>query len=184
MRGAMRGVALFLAGIIVGAGLMTSLAAQGTLNTGLRLNHVGISVPNFQETVTFYEKVMGFRVSHRFAPNPDGRPGTAFVRQPRHVHRDRARHARRETDDHAHRHRRRRYQGHGGAPRAERRQADRAEQEREQRLDAREYHRPRRHQDRAERTASRFHDAAGDRQLEIAKGLSLNRDQEAGRSRL
>ena len=30
----MRGVALFLAGIIVGAGLMTSLAAQGTLNTG------------------------------------------------------------------------------------------------------------------------------------------------------
>jgi predicted enzyme related to lactoylglutathione lyase len=79
MRGTMRGVALFLAGIIVGAGLMTSLAAQGTLNTGLRLNHVGISVPNFQEAVNFYEKVMGFRVSHRFAPNPDGRPGTAFV---------------------------------------------------------------------------------------------------------
>ena len=58
---------------------MASVAAQGTLNTGLRLNHVGISVPNFQETVTFYEKVMGYRVSHRFAPNPDGRPGTAFV---------------------------------------------------------------------------------------------------------
>ena len=79
MRGAMRGVALFLAGIIVGAALMTSLAAQGTLNSGVRLNQVGISVPNFQETVNFYENVMGFRVSHRFAPNPDGRPGTAFV---------------------------------------------------------------------------------------------------------
>jgi predicted enzyme related to lactoylglutathione lyase len=75
----MRGPVLFLAGLIVGAAMMASVAAQGTLNQGLRLNHVGISVPNFQETVNFYEKVMGYRVSHRFAPNPDGRPGTAFV---------------------------------------------------------------------------------------------------------
>jgi predicted enzyme related to lactoylglutathione lyase len=75
----MRGTVLFLAGLIVGAAMMASVAAQGTLNQGLRLNHVGISVPNFQETVNFYEKVMGYRVSHRFAPNPDGRPGTAFV---------------------------------------------------------------------------------------------------------
>jgi predicted enzyme related to lactoylglutathione lyase len=75
----MRGTVLFLSGLIVGAVMMASVAAQGTLNQGVRLNHVGISVPNFQETVTFYEKVMGYRVSHRFAPNPDGRPGTAFV---------------------------------------------------------------------------------------------------------
>ena len=75
----MRGAVLFVAGLTVGAVLMGSVAAQGTLNTGLRLNHVGIAVPNFQETVNFYEKVMGYRVSHRFAPNPDGRPGTAFV---------------------------------------------------------------------------------------------------------
>lgn len=79
MRGTMRGAVLFLAGAVAGALVTTTIAAQGTLNTGLRLNHVGISVPNFQETVAFYEKVMGFRVSHRFAPNPDGRPGTAFV---------------------------------------------------------------------------------------------------------
>ena len=79
MRGTMRGSVLFLSGLIVGAGLMASVAAQGSLDRGVRLNHVGISVPNFQETVSFYEKVMGFRVSHRFAPNPDGRPGTAFV---------------------------------------------------------------------------------------------------------
>lgn len=79
MRGAIRGAVLFLSGMVVGALFMASLAAQSTANTGLRLNHVGISVPNFQETVDFYEKVMGFRVSHRFAPNPDGRPGTAFV---------------------------------------------------------------------------------------------------------
>jgi predicted enzyme related to lactoylglutathione lyase len=75
----MRGSVLFVSGVIVGAVLMGSVAAQSTLNTGLRLNHVGISVPNFQETVAFYEKVMGYRVSHRFAPNADGRPGTAFV---------------------------------------------------------------------------------------------------------
>jgi len=75
----MRGTVLFLSGLIVGAVMMASVAAQGTLNQGVRLNHVGISVPNFQETVNFYEKVMGYRVSHRFAPNPDGRPGTAFV---------------------------------------------------------------------------------------------------------
>ena len=75
----MRGVVLFISGLLVGAVLMASVAAQGTLNQGVRLNHVGISVPNFQETVNFYEKVMGYRVSHRFAPNPDGRPGTAFV---------------------------------------------------------------------------------------------------------
>ncbi|MBI2186254.1 MAG: VOC family protein [Acidobacteria bacterium] len=75
----MRGALLFLSGAVVGALVVTSVAAQSTLNTGLRLNHVGISVPNFQETVDFYETVMGFRVSHRFAPNPDGRPGTAFV---------------------------------------------------------------------------------------------------------
>ena len=75
----MRGTILFLSGLIVGAGLMVSVAAQGTLDRGVRLNHEGISVPNFQETVNHYEKVMGFRVSHRFAPNPDGRPGTAFV---------------------------------------------------------------------------------------------------------
>ena len=75
----MRGPVLFLSGLIVGAVMMASVAAQGTLNQGVRLNHVGISVPNFQETVNFYEKVMGYRVSHRFAPNPDGRPGTAFV---------------------------------------------------------------------------------------------------------
>ena len=79
MRAGMRGAVLFLSGLIVGGGLVATAAAQGTFNTGMRLNHVGISVPNFQETVNFYEKVMGFRVSHRFAPNADGRPGTAFV---------------------------------------------------------------------------------------------------------
>lgn len=79
MRATMRGVMLFLSGLVVGGGVVASVAAQGSFERGLRLNHVGISVPNFQETVNFYEKVMGYRVSHRFPPNPDGRPSTAFV---------------------------------------------------------------------------------------------------------
>jgi len=36
----MRGTVLFLAGLIVGALMMASVAAQGTLNQGVRLNHV------------------------------------------------------------------------------------------------------------------------------------------------
>lgn len=79
MRGTITGAVLFLSGLAVGGVLMASVAAQGTSNRGVQLNHVGISVPNFEETVNFYEKVMGYRVSHRFAPNADGRPGTAFV---------------------------------------------------------------------------------------------------------
>lgn len=79
MRGTMRGAVLFLSGLMVGAGLMASVAAQGAMGTGLRLNHVGISVPNFQETLDFYVKVMGYRVAYRFPPNPDGRPSTAFI---------------------------------------------------------------------------------------------------------
>jgi len=79
MRGTTRGTVLFLSGLIVGAGLMVSVAAQGTMNTGLRLNHVGIAVPNFQETLDFYEKVMGYHVAYRFPPPADGREATAFI---------------------------------------------------------------------------------------------------------
>ena len=41
MRGTTRGAVLFLSGLIVGAGLMASVAAQGTMNTGLTLDRVG-----------------------------------------------------------------------------------------------------------------------------------------------
>jgi catechol 2,3-dioxygenase-like lactoylglutathione lyase family enzyme len=79
MRGTTRGAVLFLSGLIVGAGVMASVAAQGTMNTGLRLNHVGVSVPNFQETLDFYENVMGYHIAYRFPPPADGREATAFI---------------------------------------------------------------------------------------------------------
>src|ERR1700674_2050517 len=72
-----RGLALFVAGVIVGIVMMQPSAAQENRNTGLRLNHVGIAVKNFDESMNFYTKVMGFRVAFRF-PSPDGNPTTTY----------------------------------------------------------------------------------------------------------
>jgi catechol 2,3-dioxygenase-like lactoylglutathione lyase family enzyme len=73
-----RGVSLFLAGIVIGTGIMGSSAAQENQSAGLRLNHVGIAVKDFQESLNFYTKVMGFRVAYAF-PSPDGKPTTTFL---------------------------------------------------------------------------------------------------------
>src|SRR6266481_1461624 len=73
-----RNFAFFAAGIVVGTILVQSTAAQQNGKTGHRLNHVGISVSNFQESLNFYTKVMGFREAYRF-PSPDGKPSTTFL---------------------------------------------------------------------------------------------------------
>jgi lactoylglutathione lyase len=78
LTGYVRGLMLFLAGVIVGTFVMQSSAAQNTIDTGLRLNHVGIAVKNMEESVDFYTKVMGFRVAFKF-PSPDGRPTTTYL---------------------------------------------------------------------------------------------------------
>jgi catechol 2,3-dioxygenase-like lactoylglutathione lyase family enzyme len=70
------GVVLFAAGLIVGS-VVTPAGAQER-NTGLRLNHVQITVPNLDEALAYYTKVMGFRVAYAL-PSPDGRPATTFV---------------------------------------------------------------------------------------------------------
>jgi catechol 2,3-dioxygenase-like lactoylglutathione lyase family enzyme len=77
--GHMRGVAIFIAGIVVGAVVIQAGAAQENTNTGLRLNHVGIAVKveNFDKSLDFYTKVLGFRVAFRF-PSPDGKPTTTY----------------------------------------------------------------------------------------------------------
>jgi catechol 2,3-dioxygenase-like lactoylglutathione lyase family enzyme len=48
-------------------------------NTGLRLNHVQITVPNLDQSLAFYTKVMGFRVAFRLPTPADGRPPTTFI---------------------------------------------------------------------------------------------------------
>lgn len=74
----LRGLTLFVAGIVVGTLMMQRTAAQENNNAGLRLNHVGIAVTNFQESLNFYTKVMGFRVAYAM-PSPDGKPTTTFL---------------------------------------------------------------------------------------------------------
>jgi catechol 2,3-dioxygenase-like lactoylglutathione lyase family enzyme len=73
-----RGLAVFMAGIVVGTLMMQPSAAQENKNTGLTLNHVGIAVKDFPESLNFYTKVMGFRVAYAM-PSPDGKPTTTFL---------------------------------------------------------------------------------------------------------
>ena len=58
-----RSATLFLAGIAVGALWTQSIAAQNRA-TGHRINHVGISVTNFDESLKFYTQVMGFKEAY------------------------------------------------------------------------------------------------------------------------
>ncbi len=74
----LRGLMLFVAGIAVGTVMMQRGAAQDNNSSGLRLNHVGIAVKDFQESLNFYTKVMGFRVAYAM-PSPDGKPTTTFL---------------------------------------------------------------------------------------------------------
>jgi len=74
----LRSLAIFVAGMIVGTILVQSTAAQQGGKTGHRINHVGIAVKDYQESLNFYTKVMGFKEAYRF-PSPDGKPSTTFL---------------------------------------------------------------------------------------------------------
>ncbi len=79
LAGYVRGLTLFVAGIVVGTVLISPGHAQEAKTAGgLRLNHVGIAVKDFQESLNFYTKVMGFRVAYAM-PSPDGKPTTTFL---------------------------------------------------------------------------------------------------------
>jgi len=73
-----RGAVLFVAGVVFGTVMMQSGAAQEFSGTGIRLNHVGIAVKDYDESLNFYTKVMGFRVAFG-GKTPDGKPGTAYL---------------------------------------------------------------------------------------------------------
>lgn len=65
----MRGLALFVAGLLVGGVAVHAAIADNehsSPNTGIvGLNHVAISVPDVDKTVAFYTKVMGFPEAFR-----------------------------------------------------------------------------------------------------------------------
>ena len=71
----MRGIFLFIAGIVVGLAVQSSFAQNQ--NRGIvGLNHVGISVPNLDEAVAYYTKTMGFPEAFR---SKDEKGQTALV---------------------------------------------------------------------------------------------------------
>ncbi len=72
----LRGLTLFVAGIVAGTLLIQPGAAQEPVS-GLRLNHVGIAVKNYDQSFNFYTKVMGFKVAFRM-PAPEGKQGTTY----------------------------------------------------------------------------------------------------------
>ena len=60
----MRGLFLFVAGIAVGLAVESAIAQNS--NRGIvGLNHVALSVPNLDEAVSYYTKVMGFPEAFR-----------------------------------------------------------------------------------------------------------------------
>ena len=64
----MRGVALFVAGTLLGLAVSTAIAQNQSLspNKGIvGLNHVGIIVPDLDKAVEFYTKTMGFPEAFR-----------------------------------------------------------------------------------------------------------------------
>src|SRR5580692_1986830 len=68
----------FAAGIGVGAFLMQPGSAQTAPVSGLRLNHVGIFVKDFDESMRFYTQTMGFREAFTIK-NTDGKPVLAYL---------------------------------------------------------------------------------------------------------
>jgi len=65
----LRGLALFVAGVVVGGVAVHAAIAQNgssSPNTGIvGLNHVAIAVPDVEKAVTFYTKTMGFPEAFR-----------------------------------------------------------------------------------------------------------------------
>jgi lactoylglutathione lyase len=71
-------VVLFAAGIGVGAFLMQPGTAQQSQIPGLRLNHVGIYVKDFDESMRFYTQTMGLREAFTIK-DKEGKPTLAYL---------------------------------------------------------------------------------------------------------
>src|SRR5579871_550576 len=78
MRSILGGFGLFVAGMVAGGFLMQPGAAQQVSNPGLRLNHVGIYVKDFDESMRFYTQVMGFKEAFTIK-DKEGKPTLAYL---------------------------------------------------------------------------------------------------------
>src|SRR5437867_7312416 len=73
----MRGLVLFVAGIVVGLAMQTALA-QSQNRGVVALNHVALSVPNIDQAVAYYTKTMGFPEAFR-SRDEKGQPTLVYV---------------------------------------------------------------------------------------------------------
>ena len=74
----LRGLGLFVAGLFAGIVLMQPSAAPQGKAAGLRLNHFGVYVKDFNQSVDFYEKTMGFPEAFSFK-DKDGKPLITYL---------------------------------------------------------------------------------------------------------
>jgi lactoylglutathione lyase len=73
----MRGLVLFVAGVVVGAAVQTGIAQ--TDNAGVvGLNHVGIAVPDIRAAAAYYTEKMGFREAFRNS-DAQGQPTAIYM---------------------------------------------------------------------------------------------------------
>jgi catechol 2,3-dioxygenase-like lactoylglutathione lyase family enzyme len=74
----MRGLALFITGLVAGILLMQPGRAQQEKITGWRLNHVGVYAKDYNESLNFYTKTMGFREAFS-VKDKDGKPTLTYL---------------------------------------------------------------------------------------------------------
>jgi len=74
----MRGFFLFVAGILVGTVIQTTVAQSPAAQPAVRLNHVAISVPDVAQAMTWYGEKLGFREVVRNT-NPQGQLMAAYI---------------------------------------------------------------------------------------------------------
>jgi len=75
----MRGFGLFIAGLLCGLGVQTTMAqGDGAGATGVVLNHVGIAVPSIPEAAAFYMQKLGFKEAFRNS-DPQGNPTAIYL---------------------------------------------------------------------------------------------------------
>ena len=70
----MRAFALFVSGILVGVALQSGLAQERRV---IGLNHVALSVDDFDAAARFYSQAMGFPEAFAFR-EPDGQPALSY----------------------------------------------------------------------------------------------------------
>ena len=74
----MRGILLFMAGTAFGIFSTSPGASPQEKGSGLRLNHFGIYTKDFDESMNFFTKTMGFREAFALK-DKDGKPILAYL---------------------------------------------------------------------------------------------------------